>query len=84
MLSLGGELRYQRWLTHPTQLTMGVATDIPSNAMDTVTMAIGPRAHFQVSKGLWLRPGIAYARGLDTPLTTASYNVVQVDIPFYF
>ena len=84
MLSLGGELRYQRWLTHPTQLTMGMVTDIPSNAMDTVTMAIGPRAHFQVSKGLWLRPGIAYARGLDTPLTTASYNVVQVDIPFYF
>jgi len=84
MLSLGGELRYQRWLTHPTQLAMGMAVDIPSNAMDTVTMAIGPRAHFQVGKGLWLRPGIAYARGLDTPLTTSSYNMVQVDIPFYF
>jgi hypothetical protein len=84
MLSVGGELRYQRWLTHPTQLTMGMTTNIASNAMDTVTVAIGPRAHFQVSKGYWLRPGIAYARGLDTPLTTSSYNMVQVDVPFYF
>ena len=52
--------------------------------MDTLTFAIGPRAHFQVGKGLWLRPGIAYARGLDKPLTDASYNMVQVDVPFYF
>jgi len=84
MLSVSGELRYQRWLTTPTQLAMGVTSNIASNAMDTVTMAIGPRVHFQVSKGLWLRPGIAYARGLDTPLTTSSYNMVQVDVPFYF
>ena len=35
-------------------------------------------------QGVWLRPGIAYARGLDTPLTTSSYNMVQVDVPFYF
>ena len=84
MLSLGGELRYQRWLSTPTQSVMGTISNIPGAAMDTVTMAIGPRAHFQVSKGLWLRPGIAYARGLDTPLSTASYNMVQVDVPFVF
>jgi hypothetical protein len=65
-------------------VAMGVTSNIASAAMDTVTMAIGPRVHFQVSKGLWLRPGIAYARGLDTPLTTSSYNMVQVDVPFYF
>jgi hypothetical protein len=75
-LSLGGELRYQRWLSSPTGIT--------GAAKDTVTVAIGPRLHFQVAKGMFLRPGIAYARALDKPLTDASYNVVQVDVPFYF
>jgi hypothetical protein len=84
MLSLGGELRYQRWLSTPTQLAMGTRSDFPGFAMDTWTVAIGPRAHFQVGKGMFLRPGIAYARGLDKPLTDASYNMVQVDVPFYF
>ena len=77
MLSLGGELRYQRWLSTPTQLTMGNKVDIPDVAKDTVTVAIGPRAHFQVGKGMFLRPGIAYARGLDKPLSDASYNMVR-------
>jgi hypothetical protein len=85
MLSLGGELRYQRWLTTPTQLnSMSVKEDIPGAAKDTMTLAIGPRLHFQVGKGMWLRPGIAYARPLDDPLSAASYNVVQVDVPFVF
>ena len=63
MLSLGGELRYQRWLTTPTPLSMGNKVNFTDAAMDTVTVAIGPRAHFQVAKGMFLRPGISYARG---------------------
>jgi hypothetical protein len=73
-LSLGGELRYQRWLS----------ASFTGAAKDTMTMAIGPRVHFQVSKGLWLRPGLSYSRALDLPLTDASYNMVQIDVPFYF
>ena len=84
MLSLGGELRYQRWLSSNTQLAMGNRVAIPDFAKDTVTVAIGPRAHFAIGKSLWLRPGISYARGLDRPLTDASYNVIQVDVPLYF
>jgi hypothetical protein len=84
MLSVGGELRYQRWLTTPTQLSMGNKVDIPDVAKDTMTVAIGPRAHFQLSKGIFLRPGISYARALDKPVSDASYNVVQVDVPLYF
>jgi hypothetical protein len=85
MLSLGGEIRYQRWLTTPTQLNaMGAKVDIPDVAKDTMTVAIGPRAHFAVGKGMWLRPGIAYARALDKPLSDASYNVIQIDVPFVF
>jgi hypothetical protein len=83
-LSLGGEIRYQRWLSTPTQLTMGNKVDIADFAKDTLTVAVGPRAHFAVGKGMWLRPGISYARGLDRPLTDASYNVVQVDVPLVF
>jgi len=33
---------------------------------------------------MFIRPGIAYARALDKPLSDASYNVVQVDVPLYF
>ena len=84
MLSLGGEIRYQRWLTTPTQLTMGTKVNIADVAKDTLTVAIGPRVHFQISKGMFIRPGIAYARALDKPLSDASYNVVQVDVPLYF
>jgi hypothetical protein len=84
MLSLGGELRYQRWLSTPTQISMMNKVDIPGFAKDTVTFAIGPRAHFQVGKGMFLRPGIAYARGLDKPLTDATNNMVQVYVPFYY
>ncbi len=85
MLSFGGELRYQRWLTTPTKLnTMGVKVDIPEANMDTTTVAIGPRAHFSIGKGMWLRPGISYARALDQPLAGSSYNMLQIDVPVIF
>jgi hypothetical protein len=84
VLSLGGELRYQRWLSTPTTLTMGNKVNFTDAAMDTLTVAIGPRAHFQLGKGIFLRPGLSYARALDKPVSDASYNVVQVDVPLYF
>ena len=85
VLSLGAELRYQRWLTTPTKLnTTGAKVDIPGANMDTTTVAIGPRAHFAIGKGMWLRPGISYARALDLPLSSSSYNMVQVDLPVIF
>ncbi len=85
-LSFGGELRYQRWLSHPTARNTMTGANVPivDANMDTVTFAVGPRAHFKVSKTSWIRPGISYARGLDAPLTTTSFNVVQIDVPFVF
>ena len=83
-LSVGAELRYQRWLSTPTRLVMGTKTDIPSANKDTTTVAIGPRAHFAVGRGMFLRPGISYARALDAPLSGSSYNIVQVDVPLVF
>ena len=85
MVSLGGEIRYQRWLTTPTQLSSaGSKVDIADAAKDTMTVAIGPRAHFAIGTNMWLRPGISYARALDKPLSDASYNVLQIDVPLYF
>ncbi len=83
-LSLGGELRYQRWLSKPTQLVMGNRVDISDAAKDTVTVAVGPRLHLPLGRGMVFRPGISYARGLDQPLRGASYNMVQVDLPISF
>jgi hypothetical protein len=83
-LSFGAELRYQRWLSTPTRLVMGAKADIPDVNKDTLSAAIGPRANFPIGNGLWVRPGISYARVLDKPLSDSSYNMVQVDIPVIF
>ena len=90
-LSFGGEIRYQRCLSTITRLNaMGIKSNIPDVNKDTVTFAVGPRAHFKMSKSMWVRPGISYSRGLDEPLNSAtaarvgSYNMVQVDVPVIF
>jgi hypothetical protein len=83
-LSVGAEVRYQRWLTTPTRLVMGNRVDIPDANKDTTTVAIGPRAHFKLRPGLVVRPGLAYARALDNPLSGSSYNMLQVDVPVVF
>jgi hypothetical protein len=84
MLSVGAELRYQRWLTTPTRLVMGSKVDIPDANKDTLTVAVGPRAHVKLGRNMFLRPGISYSRALDNPLSGASYNTLQVDIPVQF
>jgi hypothetical protein len=71
-LSVGAELRYQRWLENE-----GVKAG--KAARDNVTMAVGPRVHIELG-GAWLRPGVAYARGLDKPMTDMKYNIVQLDV----
>jgi hypothetical protein len=83
-LSIGGEIRYQRWLSTPTRLVNGMKVDIPDANKDQTTVAIGPRAHFAIGRTMFVRPGISYTRALDNPLSGASYNVVQVDVPVVF
>lgn len=77
-LSIGGELRHQRWLSTPA------AVKADASARDTTTVAIGVRAHIKLSETAWLRPGIAYARGLDDPMSARKYNIVQLDVPVAF
>jgi hypothetical protein len=77
-LSIGAELRHQRWLSTP------VAVKANEVLRDTTTFAIGPRVHLKLADKMWLRPGIALALPLDNPLKDAKTKVIQLDIPFVF
>lgn len=77
-LSIGAELRYQRWLSTPR------AVDADATRRDTMTASIGPRAHVKLSDSIWIRPGLAYTRGLDEPMTGMGYDVLQIDVPVQF
>ena len=77
-LSLGAELRHQRWLSTPASV------DNDPASRDTTTVAIGPRVHFKLGEKVAFRPGIIYSRGLDKPLTNSDFNIVQLDLPFIF
>jgi hypothetical protein len=81
-LSIGGELRYQRWLNAP----FSVEHDPTHASRDTLTFAIGPRFHVPLGEGVWLRPGAAFVRALDRPMASAAqnYNIAQLDVPLVF
>lgn len=85
-LSAGVELRHQRWLSTPKAVKLDEA--LPDAAQlglrDTTTMALGLRAHFKVGDTTWIRPGIAYVRGLDDPMSVNEYNILQLDVPVVF
>jgi hypothetical protein len=78
-LSAGAELRYQRWLTTP----WFVAADRTRASRDTLTFAVGLRAHLDLG-GAWLRPGLSYSHGIDDPLVDRAYHIVQLDLPLSF
>jgi hypothetical protein len=79
-LSLGGELRYQRYLSTPKF----VETDPTSTLRDTLSVAAGARAHVKLAGKQWLRPALAYARGLDDPMSGRSYQVIQIDLLYTY
>lgn len=76
-VSLGAELRYQRWLSTPTS----VAAD-PSTR-DNLSAAVGLRAHVHVGAAV-LRPGVAFGLGLHGPLAAGEYRMLHLDVPVVF
>jgi hypothetical protein len=79
-LSVGVDLRYQRWLDPP----FSVAGSKPGTSKDLVSLGFGPRFHFKLP-GVGLHPGVAFTRGFDHPMTSpGNYDVVQLDLPFTF
>ena len=83
MLSLGAEIRHQRWLSTPKTI-QGNPTYSESTLRDTTTFAVGPRVHLKLGETMWLRPGIAFAMPLDDPMSDAKYKIIQIDVPFVF
>jgi hypothetical protein len=88
-LSVGAELRHQRWLSTPKS----VEADKRRSTRDNTTFAIGPRAHVKLGESMWLRPGISFAMPLDNPLAygptrqaaaNSHFKMVQIDVPFVF
>ena len=81
-LSVGLDVRYQRWLNAP----IAIDKDTTGTRVDTWTAAIGPRFHFPLGGGVKIHPGIAYARALDKPMAAATpnYHIFQLDIPVTF
>jgi len=77
-VSIGADLRYQRWLSTPKFV------DADDTRRDVATVAVGPRVHLKLSDAMWIRPGIGYARGLDEPMSDLGYDVVQIDVPVQF
>lgn len=76
-VSVGGELRYQRWLSTPTTVTS-------EELRDNLTAAVGPRFHLKLSDSVVMRPGLSYAMGLDAPMSKLKYSIVQLDVPILF
>jgi hypothetical protein len=78
--SLSAELRHQRWLSTPD----AIERDTTDTLRDNTTLAVGARFHIKLSDTAWLRPGIAYATGLDDPMKLREYHIVQIDVPVAF
>jgi hypothetical protein len=76
-VSVGAELRMQRWLTDAAPVRQNL------DARETITAAVGPRLHFRLGKR-WLRPGVSYTRALDDPLRDQGYGIFQLDVPLAF
>lgn len=77
-LSVGTEVRYQRWLTEAAPVRAN------ATARENVTFAVGPRFAFRIGDKRFVRPGIAWAHSTDRPFSAAGYDMIQVDVPFAF
>jgi hypothetical protein len=86
LLSLGGEIRHQRWLSTPkaVEADEADANMTPMGVRDTTTFAVGPRFHFKLGESVWFRPGVAYAMPLDKPYSKSEHKMVQLDLPVAF
>ena len=84
LVSVMGELRYQRWLSNAT------VSAAASPAIDNLSFAIGPRFNAQIGTTTF-KPGIAYAQGLSGPMANGNYTypthsdrVIFIDVPVAF
>lgn len=77
-VSLGFELRHQRWLSTPDAVA---AND---SLRETTTASFGPRFHVKLGETTWMRPSVAFAFPIDDVMQPRDYRIVQVDVPVIF
>lgn len=77
-LSLGAELRYQRYLSTPSSV------EKDPTARQNLSAAATVRGHVQLAEGVKLRPGVSYGHGLAGPVEKNGYHIVQLDLPVSF
>lgn len=67
-VSLGADLLYQRWLSHPTKLDFmtGARAPISDADMAALTASVGVRAHFNVGQ-VSVHPGCRSREGSTRP-----------------
>ncbi len=84
-LSIGAELRHQRFISTPAAVEADEAEGGPNLGIrDNTTVAIGPRFHFKVAEKTWMRPAVSFSAPLDDPMQDRKYKIVQLDIPVVF
>jgi hypothetical protein len=83
-LSIGAEIRHQRFLSTPQGVKDDNAAAAPLGVRDQTTWAIGPRGHFKLGESVWFRPGVAFSMPIDDPMSKFKYKVVQLDLPVAF
>lgn len=88
-VSLGADLEYRRWLSHPEMLDTPGDPRIPSALEQpaTVTASIGARVHVRVGSTA-VRPGLSITRGFAGPTPamaiTTQTSAVAISIPVEF
>jgi hypothetical protein len=87
-LSVGMDLRHQRWLSTPAFVLRYHRPDGTEDASreirDITTLGLGPRAHIALDEDVKFRPGLSLSFGLDRPVATSHYKIIQLDLPFTF
>lgn len=90
-VSIGGDLLYQRWLSHPTKLDdmSGARAPITDADMASLTASLGIRTHFHIGAAS-VHPGLSFTRGLDATGPTAGSMITNrttafaLDVPVLF
>jgi hypothetical protein len=79
-LSAGLDFRWQNWLSTPRY----VQQELSHDSRNSLTFGLGPRFHMKLSDTLRFRPGLSMSFGLDQPMSSSHYKIVQLDLPFSF